>query len=48
MFRGQRDLKGLANELQKQGIHIAVRQNAQGIVYGLTYIDHINLTVGHL
>lgn len=45
LFRGQRDLKGLSNELRKQGIHIAVRQNAQGIVYGLTYIDHINKTV---
>ncbi len=45
LFRGQRDLKGLTNELRKQGIHIAVRQNAQGIVYGLTYIDHINKTV---
>ncbi len=45
LFRGQRDLKGFANELQKQGIHVAVRQNTQGIVYGLTYIDHINKTV---
>jgi len=45
LFRGQRELKGLANELRKQGIHVAVRQNAQGVVYGLTYIDHINKTV---
>ncbi len=45
MFKGQRNLNNFSNELQKAGIHVAVRQNAQGIVYGLTYIDHINKTV---
>lgn len=45
MFKGQRDLKGFSNELRKKGIHVVVRQNAEGIVFGLTYIDHINKTV---
>ncbi len=45
LFKGQRDFRSFGNELQKQGIHVVVRQNAQGIVYGLTYIDHIKKTV---
>ncbi|MBA2762185.1 MAG: relaxase/mobilization nuclease domain-containing protein, partial [Segetibacter sp.] len=45
MFKGQRDVNSFLNQLGKEGIHVAVRQNAQGIVYGLTYIDHINKTV---
>ncbi|MDT0678725.1 relaxase/mobilization nuclease domain-containing protein [Autumnicola musiva] len=26
--------------LEKQGIHIVLRQNANGILYGITYVDH--------
>lgn len=45
LVKGQRDLKSFTNELQKAGIHVAIRQNAQGVVYGLTYVDHVNKTV---
>ena len=34
-----------AAELYKEGIDLVARQNAQGLVYGLTYVDHKNKTV---
>ncbi|WP_373060154.1 relaxase/mobilization nuclease domain-containing protein [Zunongwangia sp. H14] len=30
----------LIKTLEKQGIHIVLRQNANGILYGITYVDH--------
>ena len=38
-------LQSLVSTLEKDGIHTAVRQNDQGLVYGVTYIDHRTKTV---
>lgn len=35
----------LIAELQKQGISLVLRENAQGFVYGTTFVDHQNKTV---
>lgn len=45
LFKGPKDLDNFKNQLQKEGIHVAVRQNEQGIIYGITYVDHVNKTV---
>ncbi len=33
-------VQGLIKALEKQGIHIVLRQNNKGLVYGITYVDH--------
>lgn len=33
-------LQNLMKELEKQGINAILRKNAEGIIYGITYIDH--------
>lgn len=33
-------LQELVKALEKQGIHMALRQNETGLIYGITYIDH--------
>ena len=33
-------LQDLIKELEKQGIHVALRQNDAGLIYGITYVDH--------
>jgi hypothetical protein len=33
-------LKYLTEALEKQGIHVALRQNDTGLIYGITYVDH--------
>jgi hypothetical protein len=33
-------LQDLIKALEKQGIHIALRQNDTGLIYGITYVDH--------
>lgn len=33
-------LQDLINALEKQGIHVALRQNDAGLIYGITYVDH--------
>ena len=33
-------LQNLINALEKQGIHITLRQNDTGLIYGITYVDH--------
>ena len=33
-------LPNLMKELEKQGINAVLRKNAEGIIYGITYIDH--------
>lgn len=38
--KGRISLTELQNHLQKERIALVVRQNADGIVYGLTYVDH--------
>ncbi len=35
-----KNLESFCKALDKVGIHVAVRQNKDGIVYGLTYVDH--------
>ena len=40
-FTGEKvTLKDLINALEKQGIHVALRQNDTGFIYGITYVDH--------
>lgn len=38
-------LSSLEKDLQKEGIQMIVRRNAEGLVYGMTYIDHKNKVV---
>ena len=37
---GKANLQYLVKALEKQGIHIALRQNDTGLIYGITYVDH--------
>jgi len=37
---GKLPIKELITKLEKQGIHMLLRQNANGLLYGITYIDH--------
>lgn len=34
------DLQGLVKALEKESIQTVLRQNQQGVIYGITYIDH--------
>lgn len=34
------DMNGLIKALEKEGIHTVLRQNEQGVLYGITYVDH--------
>ncbi len=34
------DIEQLVQKLKTEGIHVAVRQNEEGMIYGLTYVDH--------
>lgn len=34
------DIKILQGSLQKQGVSLVLRQNEEGLIYGLTYVDH--------
>ena len=45
LLKGAKSLDGLKTALQGEGIDLVVRQNADGVVYGLTYVDHKNKTV---
>ncbi|WP_438940028.1 relaxase/mobilization nuclease domain-containing protein [Chitinophaga hostae] len=38
--KGRITIDQLQNYLQKERISLVIRQNAQGIIYGLTYVDH--------
>jgi len=33
-------LDELVKQLERKGIHVALRQNEEGLIYGLTYVDH--------
>lgn len=41
LFIGKRaTIDDLVTHLQRKGIHVALRQNEQGFIYGITYVDH--------
>lgn len=40
-----KDMEEFRDRLQKQSIHLVLRQNASGAVYGITYVDHKNRCV---
>ncbi|OKS85715.1 relaxase/mobilization nuclease domain-containing protein [Mucilaginibacter polytrichastri] len=40
LLGGKATLRDLVRALEKQGIHVALRQNDTGIIYGITYVDH--------
>ena len=40
LLRDKMDLSRFIEELKKEGIDVVVRQNVNGIIYGLTYVDH--------
>jgi hypothetical protein len=33
-------LESLAKHLEKNGIHPVIRENSEGLIYGVTYVDH--------
>lgn len=35
------NMHGLISALKKDGIDVVLRQNEQGIIYGITYVDHV-------
>ncbi len=40
-FTGKKaTLSDLIKALEKQGIHVSLRQNDTGLIYGITYVDH--------
>lgn len=39
------DLKKLEEELKKEGISLVIRKNKDGVIYGMTYVDHKTKTV---
>lgn len=45
LLKGRMDLAGLAEQLKRAGIDMVIRQNADGVIYGITYVDHIKKTV---
>lgn len=38
-------LKELTKILEKQGINIVIRSNKEGLIYGVTYVDHVTKSV---
>jgi hypothetical protein len=42
---GQRSLATFVDKLRTERIDVLVRQNAEGKIYGMTYVDHANKTV---
>ncbi|MFC0513519.1 relaxase/mobilization nuclease domain-containing protein [Mucilaginibacter angelicae] len=45
LLRGRMDLQELAARLKSSGIDMVIRQNAEGLIYGVTYVDHVKKTV---
>lgn len=43
--KGKITIPELQSHLQKERIALVVRQNADGVIYGLTYVDHTTQTV---
>jgi hypothetical protein len=42
---GQRGIASFVDKLRTEKIDVLVRQNAEGKIYGMTYVDHANKTV---
>jgi hypothetical protein len=42
---GAKSLAGFVDKLRTERIDVLVRQNAEGKIYGMTYVDHANQTV---
>lgn len=42
---GKPELDALKAALQKEGIDLVLRQNETGLVYGMTYVDHVHRVV---
>ncbi len=40
LLHGRRDLNTLIAALKEQGIDTVIRQNENGVIYGITYVDH--------
>jgi len=40
LLHGKMDLVGLSKELKKLAIDVVIRQNREGVIFGLTYVDH--------
>ncbi|EHQ25577.1 relaxase/mobilization nuclease domain-containing protein [Mucilaginibacter paludis] len=40
LLHGRLDLNGLISVLKDQGIDTVIRQNENGVIYGITYVDH--------
>jgi hypothetical protein len=40
LLQGKMDLSGLIAALKKEGIDVVIRQNKDGVIYGITYVDH--------
>jgi hypothetical protein len=40
LMKGNKTVKAFSGALEKEGIHLVVRSNDEGVIYGLTYIDH--------
>lgn len=40
-----KDMEEFKDRLRKQAVHLVLRQNASGAVYGITYVDHKNRCV---
>lgn len=38
-------LENLSNALKKEGMVVVIRQNKEGLIYGLTYVDHVTKCV---
>ena len=38
-------LEGLTKSLQQENINVVLRQNEKGIIYGITYVDHVQKCV---
>ncbi len=45
LLHGGLDMKAFINALKKEGIDVVLRQNAEGVIYGITYVDHVKKTV---
>jgi hypothetical protein len=45
LLRGAIDMEVFKNALKKEGIDVVLRQNADGVIYGITYVDHVKKTV---
>ncbi|SDF13250.1 Relaxase/Mobilisation nuclease domain-containing protein [Mucilaginibacter pineti] len=40
LLYGQRSLPAFTGALKKEGIDTIIRENSEGIIYGITYVDH--------